>query len=78
MTLHRETHVSDIREIGMPVNELDFAELFARWQADRLAKLVAGQPPEFWVAVGEKLDSSPDETITMDEIMGLLHEGDLD
>jgi len=43
-----------------------------------LAKLVAGQPPEFWAAVGEKLDNPPDETITMDEIMGLLHEGDLD
>ncbi|SNB71906.1 hypothetical protein SAMN05661103_3513 [Agrobacterium sp. 719_389] len=65
-----------------PVNStgqeaIDFDEFFARWRADRLAKLVAGQPPEFWKAVGEKLDNSPDETITMDELMALLHDEDL-
>lgn len=57
---------------------IDFDEVFARWRADRLAKLVSGQPPEFWEAVGEKLDSSPDETITMDELVALLHDRDLD
>lgn len=61
----------------MAASELDFAEFFARWRADRLAKLVAGQPPAFWAAVGEKLDSSPDSTITMDELIGLLHAKEL-
>ena len=57
---------------------VDFEEFFARWRADRLAKLVAGQPPEFWAAVGRRLESSSDGTITMDELIGLLHEEDLD
>lgn len=53
--------------------ELDFLDLLERHRTERLAALVKDQPPEFWAAVGEKLDSSPDETITMDELMGLLH-----
>ncbi len=65
MTLKEETQ-----------DALDFAELFSRWRADRLAKLVAGQPPEFWASVAEKLDSSPDETITEDELVVLVHEGE--
>ncbi len=58
--------------------ELDFLELLERRRTERLAALVKDQPPEFWAAVGEKLDSSPDETITMDELMALLHDRDLD
>jgi hypothetical protein len=58
--------------------EPDFVELLERRRTERLAALVKNQPPEFWVAVGEKLDSSPDETITMDELVSLLHNRDLD
>lgn len=56
---------------------LDFGELLARHRTERLAALVKDQPPEFWAAVGEKLDSSPGGTITMDELMALLHDRDL-
>lgn len=62
----------------MAANEIDFDEFYARWRTERLAKLVAGQPPEFWAAVGEKLDASPDETITMDELVALLHDRELE
>ncbi|MQB35697.1 hypothetical protein DXT97_02540 [Agrobacterium tumefaciens] len=58
--------------------EPDFLELLERRRTERLAALVKDQPPEFWAAVGEKLDSSPDETITMDGLMALLHDRDLD
>lgn len=58
--------------------EPDFLELLERRRTERLAALVKDQPPEFWAAVGEKLDSSPDETITTDELTGLLHDEDLD
>lgn len=53
---------------------IDFDEFFARWRADRLAKLVAGQPPEFWTAVGKRLEDASDGTITTDELIGLLHQ----
>lgn len=52
---------------------VDFGEFFARWRADRLTKLVAGQPPEFWAAVGKRLETSSDGTITMDDLIWLLH-----
>ncbi len=58
--------------------EPDFLELLERRRTERLVALVKDQPPEFWAAVGRKLDSSPDETITMDELMVLLHNRDLD
>ncbi|TAW50616.1 hypothetical protein [Rhizobium leguminosarum] len=51
---------------------VDFEEFFLRWRADRVAKLVAGQPSEFWAAVGRRYESSSDGTITMDQLIGLL------
>lgn len=57
--------------------EPDFLELLERRRTERLAALVKDQPPEFWEAVGEKLDSSPDETITMDQLKALLRDRDL-
>jgi len=53
---------------------VDFEDFFARWRADRLTKLVAGQPQEFWAAVGKRLESSSDGTITTAELVGLSHE----
>lgn len=53
---------------------IDFEEFLARWRADRLAKLVARQPPEFWTAVGKRLEDSSDGTITTDDLIGLLHQ----
>lgn len=58
--------------------EADFLALLERRRTERLAALMKDQPPQFWAAVGNKLESSPDETITMDELMVLLHERDLD
>ena len=58
--------------------KLDILDLLERRRTERLAALVKDRPPEFWAAVGEKLVSSPDETLTVDELMGLLHERDLD
>ena len=52
---------------------VDFEEFFARWRVDRLARLVVGQPPEFGAAVGKRLETSSDGTITMDDLIALLH-----
>lgn len=59
-------------------NSIDFIELLARRRAERLAALVKGQPQSFWDAISAKLDSSPDGTITMDDLMETLHEEELD
>jgi hypothetical protein len=59
-------------------NDLDFVELLARRQTERLAALVKDQPPAFWDAISAKLDASPDGTITMGDVMETLREGDID
>lgn len=56
----------------------DFVELLARRRTERLAALVKGQPQSLWDAISAKLDGSPDGTITMDDLMETLLEGDLD
>ncbi|MGO4569071.1 hypothetical protein AB4Z52_29490 [Rhizobium sp. 2YAF20] len=56
--------------------EADFAELLARRRTARLAQLAKGQPEEFWETLGAKLDNSSDDTITMDDFMEALHQGD--
>lgn len=58
--------------------EADFLELLVSRRTVRLAALMKDQPPQFWAAVGNKLESSLDETITMDELMVLLHDRYLD
>lgn len=56
----------------------DFVELLARRRTERLAALVKGQPQSIWDAISAKLDASPDGTITMDDLMETMWEGDLD
>ncbi len=56
----------------------DFVELLSRRRAERLAALVKDQPPAFWDAISAKLDASPDGTITMDDVMETLREGNID
>lgn len=59
-------------------NELDFVGLLAHRRTERLSALVKGQPQSFWDAISAKLNASPDGTITMDDLMENLREGDLD
>jgi hypothetical protein len=57
---------------------IDLRELIARRHAERLAALVKGQPQSFWDGISAKLNASPDGTITMDDLVETLGEGDLD
>lgn len=52
---------------------VDVQDFLAHWRGDRVAKLVAGRPSEFWAAVNRRLESSSDGTINMDQLIGLLH-----
>lgn len=58
-------------------NELELVELLAERRIERLAALVKGQPQAFWDVISARLDASPDGSITEEDIMEALREGDI-